>query len=140
MYGITSFSMQLKSPTELCTPAQLYLGMSLLSTIGFSATSTELLVTIWHLIMNLVWTYFLNFLCDKGHPGISWFLIIFPFLIVLGIMLTLLHIMRKAKSVKTASDDKTSSGSTTTATSAAAAAARRAGATQAEGMVMYGRM
>lgn len=132
--------MQLKSPTQLCTPAQLYLGMSLLSTIGFSATSTHFLATIWHLFMNLAWTYFLNFLCDKGHPGISWFLILFPFLIVLGIMFTFLHIMRNAKSVKTASDDKTSSGSTATATSAAEAAASRAGAKPAEGMSMYGRM
>ena len=134
--------MQLKSPTQLCTPAQLYLGMSLLSTIGFSATSTHFLATIWHLFMNLAWTYFLNFLCDKGHSGISWFLILFPFLIVLGIMLTFLHIMRNAKSVKTASDDKTDTGATATATAtaAASAAAHKAGATQAESMTMFGNM
>jgi hypothetical protein len=130
--------MQLKSPAELCTPAQLYLGMSLLSTIGFSATSTEFLATMWHLFMNLVWTYFLNFLCDKGHSGISWFLILFPFLIILGIVFAFLHVMRNAK---TATPTKKTGGSTTgataTATGAATATANKAGATQAESMSTY---
>ena len=128
--------MQLKSPANLCTPAQLYLGMSLISTIGFSATSTSFLATIWHLFMNLVWTYFLNFLCDKGHAGISWFLIVFPFLITLGIILVLLHVMKNATPVKKSSDDKTET-TTTAATDAATAAATRAGATPAEGMTMF---
>lgn len=127
--------MQLKTPSELCTPAQLYLGMSLLSTIGFSATSTHFLATMWHLFMNIVWTYFLNFLCDKGHSGISWFLILFPFLIILGIVVAFLHVMRNAKTV---TPTKTStSTATATATGAATAAANKAGATQAENMSLY---
>ena len=89
--------MKLKSPTEICTPAQLYPGMSLLSTIGFSAHSVHVLATIWHLFMNLVWTYFLSYLCDKGHSGISWFLILFPFLIILGIVFTFLYVITHAK-------------------------------------------
>lgn len=91
--------MQLKNPAHLCTPAQLYLGMSLISTLAFSASSAHVVATIWHLFMNLVWTYFLNFLCDKGHPGISWFLILFPFLILLGLVLAFMHIMSSMKKV-----------------------------------------
>jgi hypothetical protein len=108
--------------------------MSLLSTIGFSATSTHLLATIWHLFMNLVWTYFLNFLCDKGHSGISWFLILFPFLIILGIVVAFLHVMRNAKTI---TPTKTDGSTTATATGAATATANRAGATQAESMSSY---
>jgi len=126
--------MQIKSPAELCTPAQLYLGMSLLSTIGFSATSTHFLATMWQLFMNILWTYFLNFLCDKGHPGVSWFLILFPFLIIIGIVLAFLHVMRNAKTVKHASNSTSTSA---TATGAAKAAANSAGAKQAESMTMY---
>lgn len=129
--------MQLKSPAELCTPAQLYLGMSLLSTIGLSANSTHFLATMWHLFMNLVWTYFLNFLCDKGHSGISWFLILFPFLIILGIVFTFLHVMRNAKTITPTKTDSSTTGTTATATGAATATANRAGATQAEGMNPY---
>jgi hypothetical protein len=89
----------------------------------------------WHLFMNLVWTYFLNFLCDKGHSGISWFLILFPFLIILGIVFVFLHVMRNAK---TTTPTKTGGSTTgTTATAAAEATANRAGATQAESMSSY---
>ena len=112
--------MQLKNPAHLCTPAQLYLGMSLLSTLAFSATSTTFIATAWHLFMNLAWTYFLNFLCDKGHPGISWFLILFPFLIILGIVLVFVHVLSSSKKVPH-----------TTATSAAHNTAKKAGATSA---------
>lgn len=129
--------MQLKSPAELCTPAQLYLGMSLLSTIGLSANSTHFLGTMWHLFMNLVWTYFLNFLCDKGHSGISWFLILFPFLIILGIVFTFLHVMRNAKTTASTTTDGSTTGTTATATGAATATANKAGATQAESMSPY---
>ena len=128
--------MQIKSPTDLCTPAQLYLGMSLLSTIGFSATSTHFLATMWHLFMNLLWTYFLNFLCDKGHPGISWFLILFPFLIILGIVFAFLYVMRNAIPVKHASSNS-NTHATATATGAAKTAANNAGAKQSESMTMY---
>jgi len=114
--------MQLKNPAEICTPAQLYLGMSLISTIGFSASSAHVLATIWHLFMNLVWTYFLSYLCDNGHTGISWFLILFPFLIILGIVFAFLHMKTNAQ--PTASKK----GTTTTA-------ANKSGATQAESML-----
>ena len=132
--------MQLKSPAELCTPAQLYLGMLLLSTIGFSATSTHFLATMWHLFMNIVWTYFLNFLCDKGHSGISWFLILFPFLIILGIVLMFIHVMRNAKTTTSTKAGGSNTGATATATGAATAAANKAGAKQAENMTMYHHM
>ena len=88
--------MKLKSPTEMCTPAQIYLGLSLISTIGFSAHSVHFLATIWHLFMNLMWTYFLNYLCEQGHSGISWFLILFPFIIILGLIFSLLYVFTYA--------------------------------------------
>ena len=109
--------MNLKNPANICTPAQLYLGMSLISTIGFSANSVHFLATLWHLFMNLVWTYFLSFLCDKGHPGVAWFLILFPFLILMGIVFTFLYVVKNAKrstttSSKTAANTKQPTTST----------------------------
>jgi hypothetical protein len=109
--------------------------MSLISTIGFSSSSMHFLATIWHLFMNLVWTYFLNFLCDKGHSGISWFLILFPFLIILGIVLVFLHVAKNAKKLAPTKTGGSTSGAT--ATGAATATAKKAGATQAESMSSY---
>ena len=79
--------MALKSPINMCTPAQIYLGLSLISIIAFSLGGTDFLAMIWHLFLSLLWTYFLSFLCDKGHSGISWFLVLFPFLIVITFVL-----------------------------------------------------
>jgi len=111
--------------------------MSLLSTIGFSASSTHILATMWHLFMNLVWTYFLNFLCDKGHTGISWFLILFPFLIIIGIVLAFLHVAKNAKKLTPTKTGGSTTGATATATGAATATANKAGAAQAESMSPY---
>jgi hypothetical protein len=30
----------------------------------------------------LLWTWFLNFLCSKGYSGISWFLVLLPFIFI----------------------------------------------------------
>jgi hypothetical protein len=30
-----------------------------------------------------IWTWFLNFLCNKGYKGISWFLVVFPYVLML---------------------------------------------------------
>ncbi len=30
----------------------------------------------------IIYTWFLNFLCSKGHEGISWFLVILPFVVM----------------------------------------------------------
>ena len=82
----------LKSIESLCSPALLYFVLSViafLSMIG-KASMMTLLVKAFFI---LLWTWFLNFLCKKGHSGISWFLVLFPFILMLMIFFLAADVM-----------------------------------------------
>jgi hypothetical protein len=89
-----------KSFDSLCSPARIYLGLSvlvlslLLVQNVFNANIHELCVGSFkckfpHIILLFVsqiiyvgfWTWLLNFLCQKGLKTLSWFIIVIPFLL-----------------------------------------------------------
>ena len=92
-----------KNMKELCTPALIYfvisiVGMSmiLLQNLGnresyhvgaFSCrvpnTATVFVVK---LIYILFWTWVLNLICKDGHTGISWLLVLLPWILLFVIM------------------------------------------------------
>lgn len=63
---------------SLCRPALLYLVISVITFI-FMITTLSLGSLAVKALFIFVWTWFLNFLCRKGHIGISWFLVLLPF-------------------------------------------------------------
>jgi len=92
---------------DLCTPALLYFIISVLAlvvllfqnlgdnnsyhvgTYSCRVPNTAVIFII-KLIYILFWTYILNLICKDGHSGLSWLLILFPFIlffVVIGIML-----------------------------------------------------
>lgn len=69
---------------KLCTPALVYLVLALIGV--FSAMRNNGIMSgLGSLIFVAVWTWFLNYLCAKGHSGISWFLVFLP-LILFAVM------------------------------------------------------
>jgi hypothetical protein len=96
-----------KNIKELCTPSLIYfvismlgLAVSVMQNIGntksytlgsFSCNvSSTILVFIVKLIYILFWTWILNLICRDGYSTISWFLVLFPFVlsfVLLGILL-----------------------------------------------------
>jgi hypothetical protein len=87
-----------KSLKELCTPAALYFIMSIFALImilfqnlgnsnsyhvgNFSCrVPSTILVFIIKLIYILFWTWILNLICKDGHSGISWLLVLLPFIL-----------------------------------------------------------
>ena len=87
-----------KTLKELCTPSAVYfivsivsLIMILLQNLGNSSSyhignfscrvPSTILVFIIKLIYILFWTWILNLICKDGHTGISWFLVLFPFIL-----------------------------------------------------------
>lgn len=94
---------------ELCTPSKIYFAFSLffifiaaIQNIGFMNeyhlgdyscnVSSTILVFTFKLIYVLFWTWVLNLICKDGHTTISWFLVLFPILlmfVLLGILLLL---------------------------------------------------
>jgi hypothetical protein len=87
-----------KSLKELCSPAALYfivsifaLLMILFQNLGNSNSyhmgnfscrvPSTTLIFIIKLIYILFWTWILNLICKDGHTGISWLLVLFPFIL-----------------------------------------------------------
>ena len=96
-----------KTLKELCTPALLYFIISVLAlvvllfqnlgdnnsyhvgTYSCNVPNTAVIFII-KLIYILFWTYILNLICKDGHSGLSWLLVLFPFIlffVVIGIMM-----------------------------------------------------
>jgi hypothetical protein len=87
-----------KSLKELCSPAALYFIVSIFSLLmilfqnlgnsnsyhmgNFSCrVPSTTLIFIIKLIYILFWTWILNLICKDGHTGISWLLVLFPFIL-----------------------------------------------------------
>lgn len=93
---------------ELCTPAALYFVISMIGLVivlfqnlgnnnsynvgNFSCrVPNTFLVFVIKFIYIIFWTYVLNLICKDGHVGISWLLVLLPF-ILLFVMMGLLMI------------------------------------------------
>jgi len=91
---------------NLCAPSKLYLGISFVFMIlvlfqNYSNVNTyclgsytcnvssTALIFIIKVIYILFWTWILNLICQAGAPGVAWFLVLVPF-ILLFILLSLL--------------------------------------------------
>jgi hypothetical protein len=92
-----------KSLKELCKPALVYFIISMvalaivfLQNIGNSNSynlgsfscrvPNTMVVFIVKFIYVLFWTWVLNLICKDGHSGISWLLILFPFILLFVII------------------------------------------------------
>lgn len=96
-----------KKLKDLCTPALFYFLISIIALIllfiqninnvhsyhigSYSCrVPNTMLVFFIKLLYILFWTWVLQLICKDGHPGISWLLVLFPFLllfVILGLIL-----------------------------------------------------
>ena len=84
---------------DICSPALFYFVFSIIMLIvsGFQninnrnvyamcnmscRVSSTLFVFIVKFVCILFWTWILNLICGSGHPGIAWFLILIPFILL----------------------------------------------------------
>ena len=67
---------------KLCTPALLYFVIAIISML-FSFMSMSAIANLVHLLFVGAWTWFLNFLCSRGYPLVSWFLVMAPFVFLI---------------------------------------------------------
>jgi len=92
-----------KTLKELCSPALVYFIISivalvivLLQNLGNNHSYTvgsfscrvpnTMLIFIVKLIYILFWTWILNLICKDGHTGISWMLVLLPWLLLFVMM------------------------------------------------------
>ena len=92
-----------KSIKDLCTPAYLYFIISIVGLLAamfqnlgnnnsyhlgeFSCrVPNTFLVFVLKLIYILFWSYVLNLICKDGHVGVSWLLVLLPWILLFVIM------------------------------------------------------
>ena len=92
-----------KSLKDLCTPAMLYFVISIIGLVivlmqnlgntnsyhvgSFSCrVPNTALIFIVKLIYILFWTYVLNLICKDGHIGVSWLLVLLPWILLFVMM------------------------------------------------------
>ena len=92
-----------KSLKELCTPAVIYFVISMVSLVmvllqnlgnsnsynvgNFSCrVPNTAFVFVVKLIYVLFWTYVLNLICKDGHTGLSWLLVLLPWILLFVII------------------------------------------------------
>ena len=78
---------------ELCTPAIVYLAISVITFLMALTKKPKVSYIIYSLIWIPLWTALLNWVCRKGYTAVSWFLVLLPiitmFLLIVMIMSTL---------------------------------------------------
>jgi hypothetical protein len=96
----------LKKVRVLCTPAYVYLVISVISMVilllqnmgntnmycvgNYGCQVNTVSVFVGKILYVAFWTYVLNYLCKAGYKNVSWFLLLLPFLslfILLGVMI-----------------------------------------------------
>ena len=68
---------------ELCTPAKLYFVLVVLSCIVALFNGVGFIHVAVNLIIAFLWTAALSWICGKGFSNVSWFLVLFPYILML---------------------------------------------------------
>ena len=87
----------MKSIIFLCSPALLYLILSVIILLVVITKLSAISIGL-KAIFIIVWTWFLDFLCRKGHESISWFLVLLPIIMMLMIYYVALDALVNKKS------------------------------------------
>ena len=86
---------------KACSPAQLYFVLGLISILASLKINVHINSIIINSCLLLLWTYLLNVFCNWGWSGLSWFLVLFPYVILLlAIFLLPLVFTKKVKKVE----------------------------------------
>ena len=72
-----------KTFQSLCTPAKIYLIIAAFAAVIALYNNAKFGVILIRLLFALVWTFILSFLCKKGYVNLSWFLVLFPYVVIL---------------------------------------------------------
>jgi len=100
-----------KTFKDLCKPALIYFIISmfavfivLLQNLGNTNSynvgcytcdvSNNIIIFVFKIIYILFWTYVLNLICKDGHKGLSWLLVLLPFIllfVIIGMILILFN-------------------------------------------------
>ena len=76
----------LKTVKSLCTPAQLYLVLSVLSVLSVFIASVSLTHLAISSAITVLYTYVLNKICQSGYSVVSWIFVLLPMILAFMVM------------------------------------------------------
>jgi len=68
--------------SNLCTPAKVYFVFTLLTVLMMLFQRVRVMAIFSKIFFAGLWTFFLSWLCKKGYKGVSWFLVLLPFIVM----------------------------------------------------------
>jgi hypothetical protein len=89
-----------KTFKELCTPAALYFVISVIAIIIALFNGMKLMAVGIKAVFVIIYTFFLNFLCQKGFKSVSWFLVLLPYILMLAVFLMAFFKIKEGMEVK----------------------------------------
>lgn len=81
-----------KEFSKLCTPAKIYFAIAVIATIVSLFNGAKLMFAVTQMFFAFIWAFILGWLCDKGYPSLSWFLVLLPYVVIVLAMLKIAHI------------------------------------------------
>ena len=68
--------------STLCAPAKLYIVLGFLTFFIGIFNGISIVILLINLLFAFIWTYILGWLCKKGYKYISWFIVLFPYILL----------------------------------------------------------
>lgn len=68
---------------SLCDPAKLYFGLVFLSVLTSLFSGMPIMAALIKVVFAFFWAIVLNYICEKGYKGVSWFLVLLPFIMMI---------------------------------------------------------
>jgi hypothetical protein len=89
---------------KYCLPAKVYLGLTLFSlflvfTSNVFTPGSVASISVFKIIFSVLWFFFLNWLCSKGLSRLSWFLVLFPFIIMIIVLFSMIYVVTTADKI-----------------------------------------
>jgi hypothetical protein len=68
---------------KLCNPAKLYFVLAVVSCVIALFGGVKVITVFINLVISFIWTVILSWICKKDFVGLSWLLVLFPYLLML---------------------------------------------------------
>jgi hypothetical protein len=88
-----------KEFSKLCTPAKIYFAIAVIASIVMLFSGISFMTIFVKLIFAFIWTFVLGWLCKKGFTGVSWFLVLLPYIILLLASFRIYHVSQDQKQI-----------------------------------------
>ena len=102
---MNSFKKSYRMFKKICTPAQLYFILGLIGILASLQMKFNLNLTVLNVLTLLLWTFLLNMFCNWGWSSLSWFLVLFPYVLLL-LLIFVTPLFLKDKEEKEETEEK----------------------------------